>query len=241
MNSYPAKFFTDKYASVLFVTPAQTATLLSEGRQLILLIRHGITDWNVQTKLQGRVDVPLNEKGKEQAYYCGLGIKKAVGDRKYVKGVFSSPLSRAYDTAKRITYELKMGEPTVLENLMERDYGTVTGMTFDERRELYKKHGGYPGDMESSDEAAIRMKRTVKTITDLPGDGISIIVTHGGLLNSFFSYITCGRAGSGGNITANCTVEIVAAGEKDVIPIAFNLGGDELKVFIDEVNQKMKK
>lgn len=240
INSYPAKFFSDRYASVLFCTPSQTATLLREGRQLLLLIRHGITDWNVQTKLQGRVEVPLNEKGREQAYYCGIGIKNALCDKKYVKGVFTSPLSRAYDTAARITYELGMDEPVILEDLIERDYGSVTGMTFEERRELYKSAGGYPEDMESSEAAAIRMKKSVKIITDKPGSGISVIVTHGGMLNSFFSYITCGRAGSGGNIAANCTVAAVAAGKKDVIPIAFNLGGDELKLFLDDVKGKIE-
>lgn len=237
-QSSPTRFLTDKCLPVLFCTPAQTATLIREGRQLMLLVRHGMTDWNAQTKLQGRAEVPLNEKGRRQSYKCGLGIKNALGDKSAVKAVYTSPLSRAYDTAESITAELGMGKPEILEELIERDYGDVTGMTFDERRALYRSPGGYPDDIESTDEAAQRMKKTIKKITEVPGKGVSVIVTHGGILNSFFSYITRGRAGSGGNITANCTVEIVVAGKKDVIPIAFNLGCEELKAFLDEVNAK---
>ncbi|MDD6095459.1 MAG: histidine phosphatase family protein [Clostridia bacterium] len=229
------KFFTGKCVPMLFCTPAQTSALLSEKRQLIFLIRHGTTDWNVETRLQGRVEVPLNEKGRQQAESCALGLKRAFEGTLSVKSVYSSPLSRAYDTAKIIADAFGHPAPTVAEGLIERDYGSVTGMTYAARRELFKSAAGYPDDMESAADAAVRMKRTIAKVRSDTCDGALILVTHGGILNSFFSGITCRRAGSGGNIVANCTVEIVAAGARDVIPIAFNLGCEELAEFVSEL------
>ena len=124
-----------------------------------------------------------------------------------------------------------------MDGLIERDYGSVTGMTFAARRELYRSSVGYPEDLEDTADTAVRMKRTVASILSMPGDGIPILFTHGGILNSFFSVITRGIAGSGGNIVANCTVEIIAAGKNDTIPIAFNLGSGELYDFIKELYQ----
>ncbi|TMJ27866.1 MAG: histidine phosphatase family protein, partial [Alphaproteobacteria bacterium] len=41
------------------------------GRPVIYYVRHGLTDWNVEQRLQGRCDTPLNEEGRRQAARCG--------------------------------------------------------------------------------------------------------------------------------------------------------------------------
>ncbi len=228
------RFCTGRYSPILFCTPAQTRTLLDEHRVLVLLIRHGTTDWNLETRLQGREEVPLNDKGREQARLCAGGLFKAL-EGLPVKGFYTSPLSRAYETAKTVSEHFGAGKPVTVDGLIERDYGSITGMTFAARRELFRSADGYPEDMENTADTAVRMKRTVASILSEPGDGIPILFTHGGILNSFFSVITRGRAGSGGNIVANCTVEMIAAGKNDTIPIAFNLRNGELFDFIKEL------
>ena len=63
----------------------------------IYLIRHGETDWNLEGKLQGREDIPLNDNGIQQAIICGQAFK----GRK-IKAILTSPLIRAKRTAEII-------------------------------------------------------------------------------------------------------------------------------------------
>ena len=69
---------------------------------MIYVVRHGQTDWNLEGRFQGRIDIPLNEKGKSQA----KKTKEKLEGIKFDK-VFSSPLKRALETAKIITEKKK--------------------------------------------------------------------------------------------------------------------------------------
>ncbi len=64
----------------------------------LYLMRHGKTDWNAAYKCQGHTDIPLNEEGRQMAREAAERYK----DYKYDR-VFSSPLSRAYETAQIVT------------------------------------------------------------------------------------------------------------------------------------------
>ena len=89
----------------------------------ILLIRHGETDWNRLHRFQGRVDVPLNDKGRAQAEALASRLK----DESLV-AFYSSPLARALETAKII----KTHHPTTPlfheAGLAEMDLGEFDGM-----------------------------------------------------------------------------------------------------------------
>lgn len=67
---------------------------------MIYVVRHGQTDWNIEGRFQGRIDVELNEKGRYQAEKT----KEKLNGIKFDK-VFSSPLKRAFETAQIITNE----------------------------------------------------------------------------------------------------------------------------------------
>jgi len=88
----------------------------------ILLIRHGQTEWNVAKLFRGTHDVGLDDNGRQQARYLGV----ALGGRR-IEGAYSSPLSRATETA-----ELALGDggPGVVvdERLIDFSYGDWTGI-----------------------------------------------------------------------------------------------------------------
>ena len=63
----------------------------------IYLIRHGQTDWNIQGKIQGSHDIPLNETGLRQAKLLAAGMES-----RPVKKIFSSTLKRAMATAEAL-------------------------------------------------------------------------------------------------------------------------------------------
>ena len=85
---------------------------------MIYIVRHGETDWNVEGRYGGRVDVELNAKGINQAQSISKELKNIKFDK-----VFSSPLKRAYHTAKIITNT----EITIDERIIERDNGELEG------------------------------------------------------------------------------------------------------------------
>ncbi len=89
----------------------------------ILLVRHGETDWNLTGRFQGRSDVPLNQKGKDQANALALALR---GES--LAAVYCSPLARAKETAHMI----KAYHPSVPlyeeEGLVEMDLGEFEGI-----------------------------------------------------------------------------------------------------------------
>lgn len=236
MNSRDNNFAHNIHASkaVLFCTPRQARTLLTEGRSLVLLVRHGLTDWNVAMRLQGRTDVPLNDDGHTQAVKLSELID-SVNDKLKIKKVYASPLSRAKDTAAYISNKLLGCEPTVCDSLIERDYSVLEGLTMAQRRQKFSDAGTYPTDVESSTNAALRMKKAALTIYDETGDENAVFVTHGGVINALFSYLTRGRAGNSKNLSSNCSIALAASCKTDIIPLAFNLTDENFADYIKKI------
>lgn len=86
------------------------------------LIRHGETDWNAQMKLQGATDIPLNERGIEQAEDAARLLRGSDWTR-----IVTSPLGRARHTAEIIAAELGFEEPMLVPDLVERSFGALEG------------------------------------------------------------------------------------------------------------------
>jgi broad specificity phosphatase PhoE len=146
----------------------------------IILVRHGETDWNRENRIQGGVDIPLNERGKEQAKDIALKLAHTV-----IHYVYSSRLSRALDTAIEIA---KLHKLEVLTDgrLDELRQGKWEGMRTSEVRRLYpdlysrwKKNpiSVTPPGGESVREAFQRARDFwVENI--LPREGTRVIVAH---------------------------------------------------------------
>ena len=92
----------------------------------LIAIRHGETEWNVGTRLQGQMDVPLNPRGREQARRVGQALQH---DAPQV--LVSSDLSRARQTAEAVA--AATGLPLQLDaGLRERHFGIWQGHTHQE-------------------------------------------------------------------------------------------------------------
>ncbi len=83
----------------------------------IYLIRHGQTDWNKQGKIQGHLDIPLNQQGRLQAKILATKLKD-----KEINMIYSSDLSRAYQTAE-IIHSTTNSRLISESRLRERNYG----------------------------------------------------------------------------------------------------------------------
>jgi probable phosphoglycerate mutase len=92
----------------------------------ILAIRHGETMWNVDTRIQGHLDIGLNDTGRWQAERLGLALS---GEP--IAAIYASDLSRAHDTALAVSRST--GVPVRAEpGLRERCFGEFEGRTFAE-------------------------------------------------------------------------------------------------------------
>ena len=104
----------------------------------VLAIRHGETSWNVDTRIQGKLDIGLNDNGRKQAERLGAALAKSQAQEplNVISAIYSSDLWRAYDTALSISKAT--GVPVVAdEGLRERGFGVFEGKTFDEIAQLW--------------------------------------------------------------------------------------------------------
>lgn len=100
---------------------------------IIYFIRHSQTDWNVQLRLQGQRDIPLNETGRTQAARNGRKLGEIITQPNQFDFV-ASPLSRAGETMEIVRQEMGLPPQDFRTDpiLKEINYGTWEGFTMDE-------------------------------------------------------------------------------------------------------------
>ena len=98
---------------------------------ILLLTRHGETDYNVSGRYCGSTDIPLNAAGISQAHELARRIQGVAFD-----AVVSSPMLRARQTAEIVSASLKL-RYVVYRQFAERNMGVYEGLTRDEARERY--------------------------------------------------------------------------------------------------------
>ncbi len=139
------------------------------------LVRHGETEWSRLGRHTGRTDVPLTDAGRVQAVAVG---RKLSGHAFGV--VFSSPLSRALDTARLAGFADRV-ETT--DDLVEWDYGEDEGRTTPDIR---VERPGWtiwrdgPSGGETADHVANRVDRVIARVRRADGD--VLVFAHGHVL-----------------------------------------------------------
>lgn len=154
-------------------------------KMTIFMTRHGQTDWNLQKRVQGKADIPLNETGIEQAKITSQKLKNEKIDL-----IICSPLKRAKKTAEIINEELHC--PIIYEEGMaEREFGELEGKLTSEfdfdTFWNYQKDAKYER-AENIREFFGRVYQTIdKIIAQYPGKNI-LIVSHGGVSVPVYCY-----------------------------------------------------
>lgn len=154
---------------------------------IIYITRHGETEWNVAGRIQGHTDVPLSERGREQAGMLATRLASAPID-----AVYSSDLARAAETAK-VALGGRDIPITLTEQLREYHKGVFEGLTEAEYREKYPElyEPSMANDLdfappggESIRETSVRLAGIVQQIKDAHMDQRALIVGHGGSLRA---------------------------------------------------------
>jgi 2,3-bisphosphoglycerate-dependent phosphoglycerate mutase len=159
----------------------------------ICFIRHGETDWNVEKRIQGQTDIPLNETGRSQA----LAMAFNAGHHEF-GAIYSSDLQRALDTAGMLA-ERRGLEVLQLASLRERHFGIFQGLTADEGLLQFPgAHARYISrdvsfDFESGESLLRLSERVEEAVAYLtqqhPGQTIAA-VSHGGVLEMIYRKAT---------------------------------------------------
>lgn len=153
-----------------------------------LILRHGYSKGNKERKFTGQQDVPLDEIGVAQAESAA----KYILENFKIDSIYSSPLSRAYNTAKPVADALSLPINTV-EDIKEIDVGVWEGMRvvdiaeqYPEEFELYSTNVGLarPVGGESYLELAERVSKAFAQIAqENPGKTV-LVATHGGVIRA---------------------------------------------------------
>jgi broad specificity phosphatase PhoE len=148
---------------------------------IILLARHGQSDWNETRRWQGHADRPLTEKGRAQARALAERLAHVALD-----AVYSSDLRRAADTAAEVARTQGL-EVIELPELREVDVGSWSGLTRDQAEERFPEgfarwREGFPGwdDGESYEQMTVRVLDAVLGVARANESGPALVVSHGG-------------------------------------------------------------
>jgi uncharacterized phosphatase len=152
----------------------------------LFLVRHGETEWNRIKRIQGVSDIPLNDTGRAQAAALGDILAAHRFDL-----IVSSPLSRALETARIIASRLSMPTPTIINDLIERNYGDAEGATGRDLEQRYPMGAEVPG---REDREAVTT-RALGVLHELAGrypDADILAVAHGGVIRSVVEHAAPG-------------------------------------------------
>lgn len=156
---------------------------------IILLARHGQSDWNLERRWQGHADRPLTERGRAQAVTLAERLAEIALD-----AVYASDLERARATAEVVARSQGLAV-NVLPELREVDVGSWSGLTRDEARDRFPVDyrrwlDGGPGwrDGETYEEMSDRILVAVQRLISAHPGGRLLVVSHGGPIRAVHAH-----------------------------------------------------
>ncbi len=161
----------------------------------LLAIRHGETAWNVDTRIQGHLDIPLNETGLQQARW----LAQSLAERDAVQANYARDLARAHVTAQTIAQAMGL-TVSLHPGLRERAFGDFQGRTLAEiEAELPQEALHWrqrspewtpPGAGESLLALRERVLATVEALASRHVGEQIVLVAHGGVMDVLYRAAT---------------------------------------------------
>ncbi|MBN1332770.1 MAG: histidine phosphatase family protein [Synergistales bacterium] len=189
----------------------------------LFCVRHGETDWNLEGRFQGRMDIPLNGRGVEQAKAVGKLLSHIRLD-----SIWSSHLSRARDTAEIIALHHGLSVITS-PGISEISHGKWEGRKAEEIEELWpgmlEQWHKYPHTVTMPDGESLGhvLQRSVRAIDEICRDssGNVAVVSHDAVLKALLCYwMGCPLASFWRFQLANCSITVVELEDRGIrIPL----------------------
>ncbi len=178
-------------------------------RTTIGLLRHGQTDWNIDFRLQGTSDIPLNETGRDQALLAGRVIDANDWDV-----LLTSPLSRAKETAEIVATEAGFDTLIVEPLLLERSFGEAEGMKHEDWKVAYGEGTPIPGG-ESLEDLRVRCWQLLEHLAHTyPGRRV-LVVSHGALIRKVIKLVSKGTLPREGERFGNASLSLISHSETE--------------------------
>jgi probable phosphoglycerate mutase len=160
----------------------------------LVFFRHGETDWNVEGRLQGQRDIPLNAKGRGQARHNGEVVARHVPEA-LAWDFIASPLVRARETMEiaRTAMGLPPADYRTDDKLMELTFGTWEGFTY---RDIERQRPGWLAERDADkwhfqppggESYRMLSERIVDWLASVAGP--SVVVAHGGVGRVLRAYL----------------------------------------------------
>ena len=190
----------------------------------LLLVRHGLTDWNEEGRLLGRIDIDLNARGQAQASELARRLRDVP-----IARVISSPQRRAQETARPIAEALGLSvetEPGVDEVWLGRWQGKkLEELEADPDLERYRQDPAYECDaIESARKVQQRMVDVVERLREDVNQSV-VLVSHGDPLRLVLAHYLSLSLGDYRRVTTdNASVSVLRWGRGGPRLIRLNWG-----------------
>lgn len=172
-------------------TPAGLSHVPSDFAEIVV-VRHGETTWNASGRIQGHLDVELNDVGKQQA----AAVADRLSKEAKISAIYSSDLKRAFETAQTIAKCSDSLEVIQDPMLRERHLGDLQGLIFREALKLnpvahkaflsHRTDQEIPGGGESLDQLYLRTTSSLERIAKKHKGERVVVVTHGGVIRAMY-------------------------------------------------------
>ena len=174
------------------------------------LLRHGQTDWNIDFRLQGVTDIPLNETGHAQARTAAAQLRAENWDV-----LHTSPLTRALVTAEYVAERFGHLVPQVSDLWLERSFGEAEGMTHEEWKQKFNADASLVPGAETLSALNFRAQQALDSIAkDFSGKRV-LAVSHGALIRVLLSIVSAGEIPRAGERLGNACLNILVHRENE--------------------------